>query len=367
MHLSCLFRRALFLSLAIGLAMPAHAETEQEKRARLEREQRAREQALFGNIGKVADAQTDIARNASLGNRNASTVARGLGRNSIARGIRHIRHGRSTMNRPEVRLGYFEVVQGILGLVASATAAKLSDISGTRAEGLQSQGGVANGAGGTGAPGGSNAASVSGASSAHSSESWKTAMADLSTEEAKSAFAEIEEEYGISRKELLDELKAGRDGAELLENAKKNAEEREEVLAALKEAREKAAREAAAAAATEGAGGGGRSLASLSAPVPEPAPVAAELPAASALKPKNSFRDELRRRLGEMPDEVGADSLSPEVREALAAREAAQAEAMRREAKIHATIFDMVRAKYAEREGMIRGWIRSPGADERTD
>lgn len=358
MRFTVCLRHALSLVVAFCLALPAHGETDQEKRDRLERERKAREQALFGNIGGTPSSQTGSARNASFGNRNASNLSRNLGRNSIARGLRHIRHGRQAKNRPEVRLGYFEVLQGILGLVAAANADKLSDVSGTRAENLASQGAV--GVGGAGASG--NAASgASGASgqaagngTANSAESWKGALADINAAETKEAFLEIEDEYGISRKELLDELRAGRDGAGLLENAKRNAEDRDEILAALKAAREKAERESAASELAGGAGGA-RSLASLSAPVPEPAPAAdsASVPAAG----KRSLRDELRRRLDDLPEDL---EVSQEVRDALARQEAAKAAQAAREAKAQYTIFDIVRAKYAEREGMIRGWIPSP-------
>lgn len=359
-----LFPRAVALLLALCLAGPAAlAETEAEKRDRLERERKAREQALFGNIGKVADAQTDITKNAQLGNRNASVISNLLGRNSIRSGLRHIRHGRSTMNRPEVRLGYFEVAQGILGLLAAANAAKLSDISGGRAAGLHGQGGVA-GPPGSGAPGGDPAgvSGASGQSAASRAESWKQIASDLETDDTKAAFKEIEEEYGITKKELLAELRAGRDGVDLLENARSNAEARDDALAALKEAREKAEKAAAAQAPTPE--GGGRSLASLGAPVPAGEAQAGD-PAyyAAAVKSRNGIREELKRRLADMPDELEGE-LSPEVREALRAQEAERAAAALREARVHYTLFDMVRAKYAEREGMIRGWIKSPSRYE---
>lgn len=355
------FPRAVCLALALFVAGPAaRAETEAEKQQRLERERKAREESLFGNIGKVADAQTDLTKNAQLGNRNASTLSNMLGRNSIRSGLRHIRHGRMAKNRPEVRLGYFEVAQGILGLLAAVNASKLSDVSGQRAAGLVSEGGVASGPGagsatsGPGAPGGVSGASSQPATAA----SWKQIASDLETDDAKNAFREIEEEYGITKKELLGELRAGRDGVDLLENARTNAEARDEALAALKEAREKAEKAAAAAAApvTEG---GGRSLASLGAPVPAEAPASDPAYYAAAVKARSGVRDELKRRLAEMPDELESE-LSPEVQEALRAQEAERAAAQQREARLHFTIFDMVRAKYAEREGMIRGWIKSP-------
>ncbi len=319
---------------------------------------------LFGDISKMASNQLAASRKNQLGNRRASDMARNLGRRSIGRGARNVRHGKHSHNHPQVNTGLFQIAQGVLGLLAAAKAAELSDISGTRGDNLTadqngSNADMANGPSGYPAAKNDSGASGSAASSsAYSTENWNSILADLNSTDMKSAFREIEDLYGITRKDLLIELQAGRDGRDLLANAPKNAPSAEEIAAAMREARKTRDADEADLALGEG----GRGLASEGAPTPEPVADAetAEQKAAAALKAKNSLRDDLRKRLDELPDDFDPSELSPEVREALAARDAAVVAEREREERVNATIFDIVHAKYAEREPMIRGWIKSP-------
>lgn len=362
-----MFARSLLQLLLMLLAVsaaPAFAGPEKTKEQQEREEREKREKSLFGNLSALSPTQQQLSKVSALGNKNASTLSKLMGGNSIRNGIKHIRHGRVSHNRPEVRTGYFEVLQGILGLVAAGAASSISDKDDSNASKLANLNGMTPSSpalepssGASGAAGSSMGGKDSD-TAASRSRNWSEVRAELARDaDAKSAFAEIEEEYGIKQEDILADLEAGKDGRKLIVNAEKNAEEPDDATASLKELRAAIA----ASAAAEGAGALAAGLAS-SGPSRGPASVADFAGAGKAVSKGRGLRDRLSRDLASLDDNVYGDevAVSPEVREALEAKENEEARLREREARAYheATLFDMVRGKYKEREAQIRGWIK---------
>ena len=88
------------------------------------------------NQAYAHDSQLNSVRSAQRKSRSGSNAARNAGRNSIAKGVKDMKHGRAHRNPSEVRTGAFEIVQGILGLLASAAAGGMADKDDTNGDNL---------------------------------------------------------------------------------------------------------------------------------------------------------------------------------------------------------------------------------------
>ena len=319
--------------------------------------------APFAYSIEISNSQLRATQDAMRRNRTASNLARNAGRNSIGRGLRNIRHGKSHHHPPEVKMGAFQVAQGILGLLAAAaaaamankedgSAANLDSLDGKNSGLEQNLGSAMKGDGGDlSGRGGSTGASLGSVSVA------KLAEIDLKDPEIKDALAAIHDEFGIGAKQFVAALENGRDPRDLFVNAPENPMSSADAGAALL-ACSSGEREDASNVTATGEASAGRSLASVEGSVPnEAAPRVGE---------HEGLRDALAKRLSASDEEM---DLSPDVRAALAKKAAAEKERAEREARsmMELNLFEVVHQKYQEREKNLRwgeplGSRREPGA-----
>jgi hypothetical protein len=296
------------------------------------------------------ESQMRAQRDAESRERDAENRARNAGRDSIGKGTRHMHHGRHHHHRPEVNLGAMQIAQGILGLLAAAEASKLAKKDHTNAGNLdQMTGADGSGAsaplagaaveGGGAVTGTTDGASLGAATVATPNDS-------LNAAETKEALALIKDEFGYSGKQFVEKLKAGADPKDLFMKAPENPLSKAEAQTAWLGAAngspsvditgtvEALANAAPANGSGASAPGTGRAPASV-----------AEVGGGSGL------RDALARALREHDDV----DVSPEVKAALAAREAEErSNAAHSRATEELDLFDVVHRKYRERESNMR-------------
>jgi hypothetical protein len=292
-------------------------------------------------------SQLSSTRDAASRNRNASNLARNAGRNSIGKGTRHMRHGKSHHNSPEIKTGAFQVAQGLLGLLASAAASNISDRNddnGDRLEAITGSG-ASFGADSAGeGRGGGEGTAQSNLGNSTTGNSTGAGVGfdpeDLANPELKSALALINDEFGIPSKTFLTDLANGRDPKDIFTKAEKNPMTMAEANEAYK-------------ASGAGMSDGASTLANIASAANS---AKAEDPSANQANTKGSaLRDALNRRIaGSEEEDETAPELSDDVKAALAAQAAEQAERARLDNLAEMNLFQVVHMKYREREKHLR-------------
>ncbi|HEY8280442.1 MAG TPA: hypothetical protein VIH99_12510 [Bdellovibrionota bacterium] len=332
--------------------------------------------------------QFGSALSAGTGAANAANMASMLGTESIARGERHIKEGRAEKDEPKVRKGSFEVLQGLLGLLAAAAAAgmaakdqsnagKLSNMAGSS---WASTGPAANGvyspASGVTSGSGPSSASEEGSTGSHkisdgvsstgeASQITSVAFEQLESADpsVKKAVSLLKKEYGITSEQILSTFAKGGDGQDLFVAATENPMTTAQAKSAYKASLEdiKAVRENkdlnAAEAGTPGTAG---IAASDNSSDEYRVAVGTSRPSAQHL------RNEMRRKLSEADEE--SVEVSPELQRALdaKAREELQRERWKN-SLAELSLFESVHKHYRQREFFLRfgAPIRSEGENYR--
>jgi len=301
------------------------------------------------------ESQLSSARDATAGNRVASSLARTAGNNSIGKGTLTMNLGKSHHAHPEINLGAFEIAQGLLGLMASAEAEKLGNQDSNIATGLDaissdSHMSTAEVVSTSGASIGGAAASTNGV--AGNSVATKISPQDLSNPETKQALAQIQEQFGYTPEQLVDSLSKGVNASTLFTHAPLNPLTPAEAEAAMAALSDSSAGEGAPALSAS-------TLATSAAPPSPPITNTASEPAKVAANSllRDKLRDALARRLASISSGENNIDVSPDVKAALEAKAAAEAEQAKREAASRAgeyDLFQVVHLKYLEREKMLR-------------
>lgn len=309
--------------------------------------------------------------------RRGSSLSRSVGQGNIRKGLGNIRAGRLSKNPPLVQTGYIQVIEGILALMAAAKSSGLAlanQSHATQLGALPGGGGIPEGASSIPPGIGAQSEKSPGEPAANSGPEELSAdldPTDLDDPLTKRAFALLKEDFGLTQKRVLEELAKGSGYAALLTKLpKQNALTKKEFEFAIKQSR-KSQIDLGDSNSSEGGGAGPAPPADSVDSPPVAAAVAAETAGSVLGRPLapnmgKSLRDRIRESLDEESSDEEALSrdsdLSPDVKEALAAREAERAaQAERAGATVELNLFQVVSRKYRSRERFLRwGDVESP-------
>lgn len=274
--------------------------------------------------------------------RDAAAAAKLSGLSAIGKGRQNFREGlgKGRPGRTQRILGYMQIAEGIMGLVA---AQKASDYASTSEQALASMGNnpalAATTTAGTKLP-----ASAAAGSAPAASRAKKANVKELFNDEVIDALADVEEEYGIPGDEFANRIIAGQDPLVILQEAKLNRPEEEEAKAALVEAKGSLASDKAALAQN--------TESSIEAPTAKASSGSSAL-ASRPMRQVRSLKDRLRGKVerepaSETPEESQV-AVDADIQAALAEREEKKLRELFREP----TIFEVVHRKYQEKFQVI--------------
>lgn len=195
-----------------------------------------------GDGGQSEGSQLNKMRESQEKSRNASNKARNAGRDSIGKGTKHMHHGKAHHAQPEVSQGAMQIMQGLLGLLASAAAEKMADKDSSNGNNLDQitpnkasdKPGDISASSSPGSTGGDSAVGTGASSGPDAQSSLKSDT--ISSPEVKSALGLMNAEFGIPGNQLVSALASGTAPAEILKNAPLNPLTEDQAHAALQAA-----------------------------------------------------------------------------------------------------------------------------------